>query len=54
MSELIVTPEQFKAGWVSFRYIPDYGADPLKVTAIGHHEYVLIRKLPDGNYLVEG
>lgn len=37
----IVTPEQLKAGWMEFR-----GVTPI------HHEYIVLRKLESGNYVV--
>ena len=40
----IVTPEQFKEGWVEFRRD--------EIPNIIKHQYQPIRKFPDGNYEV--
>ena len=42
---LVVTPEQFKAGWEKFRWN--------QIPNITYHSFVPIKKLPDGNWLVE-
>ena len=38
---LIVTPEQFKDGWIEMR-----GVTPI------HHNFIAVRRLPNGNMVV--
>ncbi len=40
----VVTPKQLEEGWIEFR------RDGVPNTI--HHDFVVIRKLPDGNYVV--
>ena len=44
MKERVVTPEQLNKGW--FEFIPDGIPNMIR------HEYFVIRKLPNGNFVV--
>lgn len=43
----LVTPEQLKLGWTELRGSPLRGA-----AVVIHHEYIVVRQLESGNYVV--
>lgn len=48
---LVVLPEQLAQGYVEL--VPWAGEGPDEPVKIIHREFVVLEKLPDGNYVVE-